>query len=577
MPKSDHTKEKTAPEWIEEIKAGIEWRERTSGHDDSHWKRYSQYYSADWESIGNYTNGYVPANRVFAYVRASVPNTYYRNPKVMITGSVPDFGLTLENVDNKLLGRKHMNLKKHLKRSLLDAQIAGVFILKFGFNSRFEVAEADDTPPKRRIEYSRGTKKGMPWVGRVLPINFVFPHGLIDAEDAQWCAEYVVRPYKDVMLEKNYKNKEKIKGVFTRDIEDIRTVIKRLIASIGSSPRGKELRKLGLVGLWHLWDRRTGKLYIIDSDSEVLLYDEKKAILDWGLPFIFSALNENTSSVWGVSDVKIMEPDVLDLNDMKTEFRKVRRTNIYKFLVRNGTFKTQEECDRFFDANDIRSAFMVNGKPGDMVQEINSNIPPHLYLQNKVAEDELRTNVRFSRNRGGEFASGRRTATEAQNVDEANSVTDSERRDIIADSVGNLLDGVNHIIFSLWSAEDVKMFLGLDQPIPFWPSSPDDEKLAGLSLEVNGEDTAPPNTLLAQATAQRFYEITRNDPTFNPYVAAVEVALAHNKHPSDVIDPLLGTLVQLMSDPEVGQQIKQQVAVLIQQVFKAQAGGQQNA
>ena len=251
-----------------------------------------------------------------------------------------------------------------------------------------------------------------------------------------------------------------------------------------------------------------------------------------------------------------MEPDLLDLGDMKTEFRKIRRTNIYKFMVRKGTFKSQAELDRFFDANEIRSAFLTDTNPKDSVAEFNSTIPTHLFMQNKLAEDELRANVRFSRNRGGEFATGRRTATEAENVNQANEVTDSERRDIIGDAVERLGNGLNYLLFNVWSAADVFKFLG--KKVSYWPVSADDTQLAGINLEVNGEDMAPPSTFTEQASAQRFYELTAGNPLFNPFASAIDLVLAHNKHPNEVIDPVLGTLNQLLAG-ENGGLIKQQL------------------
>ena len=124
------TKDEFATQWMDHIKAGIDYRKEYSTRNE--WDKYRKYYRGQWD------DRIVPINKMFSYGRMMVPKVYFRAPRVSITATHPDMVVhasVVEAIDNLLI--KEIMLKYTLKRAALDTFQCGVGPIKLGYDSQF--------------------------------------------------------------------------------------------------------------------------------------------------------------------------------------------------------------------------------------------------------------------------------------------------------------------------------------------------------------------------------------------------------------------------------------------------------
>lgn len=525
--------------WNEELEAGREYKKRFARPDT--WTDYKNYYRGDWK-----TSTTIPVNRVFSFGRSMIPRTYFRSPCVTVTPTKPQFewhAKLVETLDNYLI--RELLLKKTLKRSILDAFHSGTGPIKLGFDSEFgylpgqaalpggETASQTSTKQENTlIEYRSNIKPGMPWAVAIPPTDIITPWGYREAEELPWITHEYLRPLRDVQVDSKYykASREAVRGGFTYRADDPR----RAMSSIF------DRSKTPLCLIREIRDRKYKRVIITCEDQ--LLLEEEDVLQVEGLPFEFVIFNEDPDHFWGIPDVRTIEPQQLELNEIRTQAHKHRRLTMLKFLYLKGAI-TDEQIKKL-TSEEVEGIEVVDTESlAAVVLPLQNHIPPDLWREAQEVLGDFRETVGFSRNQLGEYKSAGTppTAHEVVAVQQANEIRNDERRDIVADVLVNIIRKWNQYIFKFWDEEKVMQVAGPDG-VKHWIKFSGKELEGEYNLLVDPDSGLPVTRQIKQAQAEKLFGMFRMDPLVD------QIELRRNVlQQYEIVDP---TTPLLLSTPE---------------------------
>jgi hypothetical protein len=491
--------------WLDQIQAGIEFRKKYAMQE--RWTDWRAYYRGEWAS------DVLPLNFFFMLMRALVPRVYFRNPAVSISPAKPGilnaiFAQLQERIDNKLLNS--MKVKKQIKKMVQDAFLYGTADGKLGFGAVYSPSpEGDSTeaPLTRigRVEYRAGILPNMPWFARVHPKHLIVPLDCEDIDDAMWVAHEVERPLEDVKADPRFKNTDSLRATKTRMVYNERRV------HVISKP-------IEMVTLYEIRDRKWERVIVISPEyTDGVLYegpDELQTLHSCGhFPLVF---NNDDEVFWGVPDSTIIEPQQLEMNEIRTQMMKHRRITLVKILAQEGAI-SPTEAQKMVDET-VGPVVWVKDVNG--IRPIQaSGVPADLAVSAEYVHADVREQIGFSRNQMGEHietGGNRTTATEASIVQMASEIRVDERRQIVADLVTDLVQAMHEVIHKFWTEEQVIDVIG-PGGVPVWVEFTG-EMLKGGQYEVHVDpDTAIPQTRLArEQKALQVYQLLKSNPLIDP-------------------------------------------------------------
>ncbi|KKL45990.1 hypothetical protein LCGC14_2350090, partial [marine sediment metagenome] len=421
--------------WEAQIHAGIEFRRKFAY--ETEWDKWRAFYR------GNWSPGIMPINLFYMYVRSIVPRTYFRDPTVSISPAKPGaenllFARLLERVDNKMLRR--MKFKQQMKGVVQDTFLLGTGVPKLGFGGFYSPTVLDDEPGPplvgqgASVEYFTGAEDFMPWVSRTPPGNFIVPAGITSFDHARWAIEEFKRPLDDVQRDPRLENTAGLQGSENREVTD-------------AIDLGNIIRPVKMVKLYEIHDKATGKVFIYapdhSKDNKILFFGDDRFLLTYGgFPYFPTVFNDDDEAFWGLPDSKIFEPQQLELNEIKTQIMRHRRISLVKFLIKKKGMKKEEAEKMVSEDVGVVAWIEGQGQIGNIVKEFSASIPPELFVAADIVMQDVREQIGFSRNQFGEFnsRSGDTTATEVNVVKQATEIRIDERRDVIADTVVDIVE-----------------------------------------------------------------------------------------------------------------------------------------
>ncbi len=504
-------------QWKHRLHRAEKYREKFG--DSNNWSRYRDYYRNDYDK----TRMVMPVNMVFAISRSIIPRTYFRNPRVIVTPTSPRMQVQaklVEAIDNWLVER--IGIKGQIRRGCLDCFLYGTSVLKTGYDSEFGYSDPEEGrefsqheeemmwgivgPEEDRIEYDDNILPGTPWAKRVHPRDYYAPWGYIDIAEFPWEGHRIIRHIDDVMDDDRYVAREKKNLKPTHRAKDIIDTFSGLSQRTSRGATDAEY-----VVLYEIFDKKSGRVKVVAPFCNGYLRNEVTPLLVNGLPSAAMVWNEDTEAFWGVPDAKIIEPQQLELNEIRTQYQEHRRMAILKFLVKKGAISPR-------DMEKLRS-----GEVGAMV-EIDANLGPETLqemkhmLQNDLlqAGNEVRRDIRetvgFSRNQLGEYdQSSRRTATEAEIVQQGAAIRVDERRDKAADMYTQALKRMNQYIFQFWDGRKVAQISG-PGGMRQWVSFTGEQIRGEYDLRVDPDMAQAPNTMRRKQEALELLQVIAQFP-----------------------------------------------------------------
>lgn len=491
--------------WKDSIKNGLKFQEKYAK--SNMWPQYKAYYRHEFPA------GIIPVNLVFSILRSTVPQVYFKDPRISITPTKPGLQYELharlvESIDNWLI--RELNVKYQLKRMIMDGFLCGIANGIIGYDSEYGFAKdktvADEGQVSLtqfdkkgyKLEYNSFVNPGLPWFLRARPEDVVYPWGCESAQSAPWAATRTFRPLDDIKSDPKYTNTKELKGSF----------IQRRTKGDSGATRDEwaegELKDLEWVELWQIRDAKTGKILALTMDHDKFLRDEEDVLQIDGIPIETMVFNPDPDYIYGIPDARIIEPQLLELNEIRTQAMKHRRVDILKFLYKRGAIK-KSQLDKLL-SEDVQAGIEVesDGTLADAVSPLPvgvSGILADLERMGEVIRGDVRETIGFSRASVGEYQGKTHISSkETEVVNWANQIRVDERRDIVADVLTNVIRRFNQIIFTHWTSPIVRSIMGPDGAkwwIKFTPS----EIKAEYNYKVDPSNAVPVDQMVKRKDA----------------------------------------------------------------------------
>lgn len=493
--------------WMSEIRAGEKYAKKY--FESEQWKIHRQMYRGDWaEDI-------VPVNRMFSYGRSMIPRVYFRSPRVCVTATRPELvphAIVVEAVDNWLI--KETRLKHTLKTASMHSFLSGYAPIKLGFDSEFgyNPTQATDeegstvtqiaTNENRKVEYNVNVKPGMPWALPLMPEDVIIPWGYKDPYTLPWIAHRIYRPIEDIKRDQKYRNTSKLEG--TRRI-DASSNERRSVFS-----EGKEIQ---LGELYEIRDLQRNEVLVICENT--LLLKAHDALQIEGSNYEFVIFNEDPEFFCGIPDARILKPQCLELNEVRTQSQRHRRIALLKFLYQKGTVK-KEALEEFLSGK-VGPAIAIDSENiMSAIVTLQPHMPPELWQEAQVIMNDLRESIGYSENQVGSYArkGANVSATETAEVAESADIRVDERKDIMADVLSNIIRKWNQYIFSFWTGERVQRIVGPEGG-QFWVRFTGDELRGEYALNVDPESGFPISSAMKRQLADNLLKQYGGDPLIN--------------------------------------------------------------
>ena len=523
-----NTESKTGPtpaDWVELITQAERYKVEI-GHSQD-WANYRDYYRGYFP---DYAKGYPSLNYniTFSLARTTIPKVYFRNPYINVSPRVigrqlPDPGAEItarivEGIDNWLI--QEMNIKKHAKTVVLDTWLCGRGIFKLGFSSQYGYDPQEDMfgfsdddgedavsdKKGNRIEYDSNISGNMPWVRRVDPDFFFVPYGSRDLEDMPWVDHVVIRPTSDVRKDRKYKGVKDLTGTHLDRI---------LLDSNKKAVLDQMQKRVELTEIHEIRDKKSKKLYAIISKEESRRYirNVDDALQIEGLPFVDLCFNEDPEFYWCPSDARIIEPQQLEINEVRTQAMYHRRLALMKFLVRKDALD-KDGMNSILDGGIGMITEVEGGVGEDIIRILQPHIPPDLVQWAEVIRGDARELMGTGRNQAGELSGGRKTATEIATTQAGHESRMDEKRDAMADAITKIMRKVNQMIFSFWSVDRVVKVIGFDASV-YWVKY-NKEAIAGeYNLNIDIESLAPRTKNVERQELISLIQALANNPRAN--------------------------------------------------------------
>jgi hypothetical protein len=486
----------------------------------------------------------VCVNMVYPHVRVVIPAIYSRNPDITINPQV--YGDNVSDLAYKraeILQRvmkyyiRELGIKGEVKLCLLDAILTGMAWIKLGYETEFTDDSVEDTKETiiSKILKFTGIKQGEDeeefqpnekivnermWALRVSPYDIFVPALSRRPEELYKIWERIILPYDMVMENKDYD---------TTGLKPS-TNANELLASLRGF-KGKNLQIANdskFVVLYECWDGMSGEMYTIAEGFDKPLEQKETGYnyLDSRYhPYISLRFNEIVDEFYPSSDIKPAEPQMLELNEARTQMTIHRKRYNRRYITRPGAFDPQavEALKLGEDATVLEHTPTYADTPlADIIQPItDAALPAEIYQTEKRVKDDI-YNILGTMDYASQ-GNGARTATEASIIATQSKYRVDERIDIVGEFVERIIRGLAQIAQYHMDQDKVEPILGMDAV--YWRQVQDRDILRGeYSYKVMYGSSAPVNREVEKQQFMQFYSLARNDPYFNQVMLRLQLA-----------------------------------------------------
>lgn len=499
--------------WLQEVRRGIAFRKKYA-HQNK-WDTWRNFYR------GMASPGSLSVNLYFRMLRTVVPRIYFRNPSISITNTRPGaeyeaLAQLIERIDNKLI--RTMRMKQSIKSIIQHTWMFGTGggVVGMGSKAQFTLSEFEDNTKEtlakgkliQRFDYAESTEDNMPWFQPAHPGTIIVPAGLDHFSKSRWFAQWIQKPLYEVETDPRLMNNKNLRA--SRDSNF--TMAQNAL----DTPRD-------MVDLVVIRDKMFRKVFVIapygEAGKRILFYADDEMQINGRAGFYPLVFNEDDEVFWGVPDSLILQPQQLELNEIRGLQAKHRRLAIVKLLAEVGAIDPSE-IEKMTDEQvlSVINVKDVNGiKPMILAQE-----PESLRYAGREVLDDVRENLGFSRNQSGNYGEGsgggasRASATEASIVQAASEVRIDERRDMCADLITNVFTDINTMIFSAWTEEQVVSVMGV-QGYPIWVAfKPQALKGVEYLMDIDPDSAAPETHAARTQKAVQTYGLFKDNPLIEP-------------------------------------------------------------
>ena len=530
-------REYTTEEWSQEISSGLDFR-RKFGIEGTWGELEAMYYNVH-KSMANDGPNIIMSTMDTLLSSLTVPN-----PAIIVKPEHPDAvrkAPYVETVDNVLL--REMAVREEVDTAALHAGLFGVGIIKVGFDSEFGFDPKLDiggvlklgftlsqytSKGDRRIETNASVSPGMPWVKAVDPRDIVVPWGTHRLKSTPWIAHRIVRHIDDLKADPKYKNTSRLTPTLSMEdfVDSYQSTIRLWMpnsstASRGGSDRARRFtfskrgsRVVEFVEIYEIHDRRTGRIYAIAPGHPSYLRNDINALqIDDVLPFASLSFTPKSRAFWTTSDAYYLQAIQMEISDLAVQRTKIRRLAVLKFLYDKDMLEDIELEKLLSPEVGAAAAVSSGGDIRNAIQTIQTQPDQSLIMEEEHLRRNAREQIGFSRNQLGEFAGGRRTATEAGIVDRSAGQRMGRRVLSIKRLYEEVIQITNGIIFTHWTKPRYIEVMG-QQNAEEWEQITGPSLRGRYSYEIHFTDDA--EVRQRRIEALQLYMAMIQDPSVDP-------------------------------------------------------------
>ncbi len=486
------------------------------------WSNMKKYY------LNRFDEKIVSVNLIFSYGRQLVPFLYFKNPVVECTAlwrGWEKHAKVLEAVDNMLLAK--MRVKEQLKLILQDTYLYDYGIRKVGYDSEFGYDPDSsmwkslfkelgiDMTKEEEIEYNTYITKEFPFFLRVPPARFYIDPdtdgpGL---ENSRWCVEEFYRPLEDVLEDDRY-------GKLPKDLPASHVVEGSDSGVVISPARVKNTDQVGgnrdfeRVRLFEIWDKKHARRFVMCDNFDGFLLDTDDV---WGLrnffPYDRLSFNPVSDEHYSCSDAMYIERQQIELNDVRTQESKHRKKENLKFLVKRGTMRPEEKAK--FESGEVGVMAEVDtpDSVNNAITTVTANMSRDIYAVGDAMRQDIQEVLAFGQNQLAQELGRRKTATEANVINQYAQLRSDERRDIVGDFLSRSIEDVNRLVFKFWDNEDVIKVIGPEGDE--WVTWSGELLSAEYAIRIVPNSTLPMTKEIYRSKTNELVMKYRNDPYIN--------------------------------------------------------------
>ena len=449
-------------------------------------------------------------NITYAQLHTLVPNIYFRNPGVSLTpryGGDQDVLLQTkmqEALDNWFFER--VDMKAQMTEAIEDAFSCGTGFIRLGYGVEYGHSETKEREykGKRKIDVNPLVGLDKIWAKRVDPDYIFVPFGTHRIDDASW------------MVQSFWKETEDVKARYGTE---------KRVPSTGQALYYRPIETSGFMTKWQaayemtelleIRDARTGELatYLpTDNEGEFLRPFETDKLQIDGYPFVPLQFNNDPQYFWARSDVSLIQSQQLEVNDARTQAMMLRRGAVLRIAIQERAV-SDDELDKILSGKPALY-FKTKGVPSTVMHAFQTHIPVDLPAWTSAIRSDAREISGIGRNASGEYAEGRRSATEAKTVAVAGDVRLGERRSKVGDMLEKVVSKYHGLVHEFWDAQNIVEIVGIEGA-RHWVRLSDSAPKLSYRVKIDIESLSPMTKMAKKRELLEVIGVLSKNPNVN--------------------------------------------------------------
>jgi len=307
--------------WLDRIGTSEKYREIFRKRYD--WEGNTDKYQGFYREIHGLRIPVPTMNLVFTYVKTELPRLYTRDPHIKVNPKKKSTILgskILEMALNYLWRTKRT--KQENKKNIVDAKLVGHSWFKVGYTGKFKAVEDSDGTVMDQIESEDFFGYRISWKDIFFDVDSIDP-----PYDTRWIAHRFWVPIEALKKDKKYQNVRMIDGVAKRRDPDGRVIDK------------DNTQSDVLMGeLFEVFDKENNERFTLAAGVEAYIKAPiKEPYKMKGLPFSYLEFNDDPDKPYGIPDVTMFMPQILELT-------KVRAAQLDHLKRYNRQLIVQKKC-----------------------------------------------------------------------------------------------------------------------------------------------------------------------------------------------------------------------------------------
>jgi len=381
------------------------------------WKELIAEYKGEFEiASGMYDITIIPDNLIFAYIKTELPSLYIRDPHIKINPknrTSLQTAKVMEQVINYVW--RYKKLKREMKKCIVEALLIGHSWVKLGYTGKFGSIEDEQG------KYIDTIEDEDIFAYHVNYKDITFDNDAIDPPyDCKWIAHSVWLPAADVKNNPKYRNTEQLPESY--DDSESSTDLPE-----------EERRKAGKIQLHEVWDLENKKVCTVADGIDGYLEEKPWSLEMRGLPFSLLKFNFSNDMPYGISDVAMFEPQILE--QMKLESQALDHVKRYnrQLLSPPGNISDDEKNKL---TKGITGAVIEAENPEKVLPLPYPPVPQDAYsLLERIKENRILISGQSPLEQGGSAKTSTRAVGELQMIQEGARNRRSEKIDLVEDFV----------------------------------------------------------------------------------------------------------------------------------------------